>query len=166
MPDNLIQNLELTINRTYNVIMLSPEVHQLFDIYDICLKKISIVHEYKIEYFNNEAIKRALRKSFDEGRLVDTPVTLNYHDPTSTAGMDDLPNPLFIELHATIARIFRMSGAGKFFENLLSQYPPTGNSILASTWADMERQIKLHDLSSQIKAGLDLNTRKSRNATT
>ncbi|THH18576.1 hypothetical protein EUX98_g8933 [Antrodiella citrinella] len=154
MPDEFIENLKDTIDQPYNLIMLSLQVHEMFDRYDICLQKTNIAHHYKIQCFNDNK-KRYLAHALQfEGRSVDDLVVFKNHDQTSTLGDRALPNPLFLEIHATIAGVLEMSGAGKFLDELLSEYPPTGNSAPASTWAGIERQIMLNDFATQFEAGL------------
>ncbi|THH13531.1 hypothetical protein EUX98_g9713, partial [Antrodiella citrinella] len=154
MPEEFIENLKDNIDQPYNLIMLTPNLHVMFDEYMLCLRKTDIAHHYKIQCFNDERQRFLAHELQYEGRSLDNPVVYENHDQTSTLGDRALPNPLFLEIHATIAGVLEMSGAGQFLDKLLSEYPPTGNSAPASTWAGMERQIMLNDFATQFEAGL------------
>jgi hypothetical protein len=49
----------------------------------------------------------------------------------------DLPNPRYIEIHAAIAGILNMSGAGKFFDELLRKYDEDKVAAVRS-WPEFE----------------------------
>ena len=51
-----------------------------------------------------------------------------------------LPNPLYISIHATLAGILNMSGAGKFFDELLDKYKDDeGNVPPVRSWPELEK---------------------------
>ena len=50
-----------------------------------------------------------------------------------------LPDPEFIRIHAAITGILNMSGAGKFFDELLDKYRSCGGSAPSPSWGDLER---------------------------
>jgi hypothetical protein len=49
----------------------------------------------------------------------------------------DLPNPRYIEIHAAIAEILNMSGAGEFFDELLRKYDNDKVAAVRS-WPEFE----------------------------
>jgi hypothetical protein len=51
----------------------------------------------------------------------------------------DLPNPHYIAIHAAIAGILHMSGAGRFFDELLEKYKDDeGNVPAVRSWPELE----------------------------
>jgi hypothetical protein len=51
----------------------------------------------------------------------------------------DLPNPRYIEIHAAIAGILNMSGAGEFFDELLAKYKDDNDKVAAvRSWPEFE----------------------------
>ncbi|KXN86445.1 hypothetical protein AN958_10101, partial [Leucoagaricus sp. SymC.cos] len=51
----------------------------------------------------------------------------------------DLPNPRYIEIHAAIAGILHMSGAGKFFDELLGKYKEDEDKVSpVRSWPELE----------------------------
>lgn len=57
----------------------------------------------------------------------------------------DLPDPRFIAIHAGIAGILHMSGAGKFFDELLDKYQGEGGSASPVRWENFELYTGVHD---------------------
>ena len=51
-----------------------------------------------------------------------------------------LPNPHYLAMHAAIAGVLHMSGAGKFFDELLSEYKDEVHPI--RSWLDLERKME------------------------
>ena len=70
----------------------------------------------------------------------------------------DLPNPCYIAIHAAIAGVLHMSGAGKFFDELLVKYRDDiplvrswpeletlmGEQLLSQSVAQLLQSVKLH----------------------
>ena len=51
----------------------------------------------------------------------------------------DLPNPRYIAIHAAIAEILNMSGAGRFFDQLLNKFKDDEGKVPAvRSWPDLE----------------------------
>lgn len=156
MPEGFLENLAETIDRPYNRIMLTGHMHELFDSYAICLRKTvssldmftydartdaplqDIAHQYKV-WCANDRLKDELNYDLRyRERSLDTPVVFGNHASESAADAVDLPNPFCIELHATIARIFDMTGAGQFFGKLDTVYLWTECGAPDATWESTE----------------------------
>ena len=54
-----------------------------------------------------------------------------------------LPEPHYIRLHATIAGVLHMSGAGKFLDELLEKYDDGDGSSAVQSWEDFDRVVQL-----------------------
>jgi hypothetical protein len=51
----------------------------------------------------------------------------------------DLPDPLYIAIHAAVAEVLNMSGAGRFFDELLDNYKDDeGNVRPVRSWSELE----------------------------
>ena len=50
-----------------------------------------------------------------------------------------LPNPDYIAIRATIAEILNMSGAGRFFDELMDKYKDDGGNVLPLRWLELEK---------------------------
>ena len=51
-----------------------------------------------------------------------------------------LPNPHYLAIHAAIAGVLHMSGAGNFFDALLNEYKDEFHPIRC--WLDLERKME------------------------
>jgi len=60
--------------------------------------------------------------------------------PTRKRGRPiDLPNPNYIAIHAAIAEVLNMSGAGRFFDELLDKFKDAEGKVPAvRSWPDLE----------------------------
>ncbi|KAJ3499898.1 hypothetical protein NLJ89_g10029 [Agrocybe chaxingu] len=63
----------------------------------------------------------------------------------------DLPDPRFLAIHAAVAGVLHMSGAGRFFDELLDKFNDTDGSTPVRTWDDLEHRINLGE--ARISAG-------------
>ena len=55
-----------------------------------------------------------------------------------------LPNPHYLAIHAAIAGVLHMSGAGKFFDELLNEYKYEVHPGPIRSWLDLE--IKMEEV--------------------
>jgi len=55
-------------------------------------------------------------------------------------------------IHAAIAGILNMSGAGKFFDELLDKYRDCGGSALLPSWRDLQRVAEEWKVKEDIRA--------------
>jgi hypothetical protein len=65
----------------------------------------------------------------------------------------DLPDPQFIAIHAAIAEVLHMSGAGGFLDELFRKFGPSGESSPVGCWEDFEmmvRDAKLRESCEQV----------------
>ena len=64
----------------------------------------------------------------------------------------ELPNPKFIEIHAAIAQVLHMSGAGNFFEALSKKVGGDGvGAEFARSWPEMEEKLKVQSLATALE---------------
>lgn len=54
----------------------------------------------------------------------------------------DLPSAKFIAIHAAIAEILHMSGAGRFLDELFKKFGDGGGSSPVRCWEDLENMIR------------------------
>jgi hypothetical protein len=63
----------------------------------------------------------------------------------------DVPNPLYIAIHAAIAGVLNMSGAGRFFDELLDKYKDDEGKVSAvRSWPELETLIGEQLLSQSV----------------
>ena len=53
-----------------------------------------------------------------------------------------LPNPDYIAIHATIAEILNMSGAGRFFDELLEKCKDDEGNVPPVRWLELEKMME------------------------
>jgi len=63
----------------------------------------------------------------------------------------DLPNPMYIAIHAAIAGVMNMSGAGKFFDELLDKYKDDEGGVPpVRSWPELEQLMEKRSLSQSV----------------
>lgn len=61
------------------------------------------------------------------------------NDKKRTAPPVNLPDPCYIAIHAAVAGVLHMSGAGKFFDELLGDFKDDDDKVSAvRCWSDLE----------------------------
>ena len=66
-----------------------------------------------------------------------------------------LPNPHYLAIHAAIAGVLHMSGAGRFFDELLDDYKDDEDKIRPiRSWLDLERKWEEGALRDSVAATL------------
>ncbi|KIJ47305.1 hypothetical protein M422DRAFT_164180, partial [Sphaerobolus stellatus SS14] len=99
-----------TIHRLDNVITMGLDVHQDFDNLHLWLIQTDQVNQYKLE-------------AIDPILLNDLPqlVTFTTHDQTNLP----VPNPAYLALHASCAKVGHLSGAAEYIEKMFSDMEET-----------------------------------------
>lgn len=68
-----------------------------------------------------------------------------------------VPNPDYIAIHAAIAGILNMSGAGKFFDELLDKYQDGGSNVSPiKSWPELEKVMEEQALRDAVAESLRL----------
>lgn len=66
-----------------------------------------------------------------------------------------LPNPLYISIHATLTGVLNMSGAGRFFDELLDKYKDDeGNVPPVRSWPELEKVMEEEMLRESVAESL------------
>ena len=66
-----------------------------------------------------------------------------------------LPNPDYIAIHATIAGVLNMSGAGRFFDELLDKYKDDEGKVPpVRSWSELEKVMEEEMLRESISRSL------------
>ena len=66
-----------------------------------------------------------------------------------------LPNPKYIAIHATLAGVLNMSGAGRFFDELLDKYKDDeGNVPPVRSWPELEKVMEEEMLRESVTESL------------
>ncbi|PPQ93558.1 hypothetical protein CVT25_005581 [Psilocybe cyanescens] len=137
IPVKNLEELHERIDDADNGIILEKNAHDGFDNFHWCLKQTETEHVYDLKVFTGGGI---LKKP--ENNRITFRDRSNDFPSSSTRKMNrsiDLPNPLYIHIHATIAGVLNMSGAGKFFDELLDIYKDDkGNVPPVRSWPELE----------------------------
>ncbi|KAJ3511198.1 hypothetical protein NLJ89_g4235 [Agrocybe chaxingu] len=174
LPAALIENLKDHADHVANCITLLSPAHYEWDKYGFCLKPTEEDHVYKIHYFTDlaqDAIE-GLRQG-TAGELVRfsdrsdefLPYKCQRTDeedgarPSTRSGSGsqssskfELPSKTFIAIHAAVAGVLNMSGAGKFFDELLSKYDEDDEkNPPVRCWDDLEKKARDYHLSEQVQ---------------
>ncbi|KAF8956807.1 hypothetical protein BDZ97DRAFT_1737811 [Flammula alnicola] len=151
-----LEELESCIDDASNGIMLQGDIHDGFDIFDWCLKPTQVDNEYTVKIFTD-------RRLFGfYGRSADALVTFRdrsgeFRSSKSQKRVREiaLPDPHLISIHAAIAGILHMSGAGKFFDELLDRYQDKDRDVPpVRSWPDLEKVIGEEALRDSVTATL------------
>ena len=64
----------------------------------------------------------------------------------------NLPNPHYLRIHAAVAGILHMSGAGKFFDELLGKFGEQDGSSAVRSWEEFDRVVETVKLRQELSA--------------
>ncbi|KAF9035289.1 hypothetical protein BJ165DRAFT_1615629 [Panaeolus papilionaceus] len=132
-----LEELRNELDSPKNGLSLELNAHRMFDKYYWCLKPTEQANVYRIKIFKyeNAIIRRPAKDlvSFVDKSVSDSTGTRKRSRPV------DLPNPHYLAIHAAIAGVLNMSGAGKFFDELFTMYRDgEGNAPAVRCWEEME----------------------------
>ncbi|KAF9555150.1 hypothetical protein CPC08DRAFT_643336, partial [Agrocybe pediades] len=137
LPVKTLEDLRGQLDDASNGMALQHDAHYGFDNFCWCLKRTETEHVYELKIFNDVGILKKPannRVSFEDHS---NQFPLDYTDKRRRPV--NLPDPCFIAIHAAIAGILHMSGAGKFFDELLDDYRDDEGKIPAvRSWSELE----------------------------
>ncbi|CAA7257451.1 unnamed protein product [Cyclocybe aegerita] len=178
LPVDVIENLEDHADHVANGLTLLSMAHGEWDDYNFCLKATEVDHVYKIHYFNPliEDMLEDMRglAGIPRGELVrfsdhsddfqpQKRQKPNEEDqaPSTSASSSrsslrfELPSKTFIAIHAAVGGVLHMSGAGKFFDELLDKYDKDDEKNRpVRSWDDFEDKIRSFHLNEWLRQGL------------
>ncbi|KAF8076877.1 hypothetical protein FPV67DRAFT_1473008, partial [Lyophyllum atratum] len=153
LPVQTLEELHDKLDHPSNGLTLQHDAHDAFDDFNWCLKETAKEHVYDLRIFKDEGILRQPednRISFEDHS--------NDFLPDSTRKRKapvDLPDPHNIAIHAAIAGILNMSGAGRFFDELLDKYKDDeGNVPAVRSWPELETLMVKESLTELVTQGL------------
>ncbi|TFY79763.1 hypothetical protein EWM64_g4245, partial [Hericium alpestre] len=135
--------------------MLEKNAHDAFDDFYWCLKKTDHANKYTLKIF--EDIGNVINKP--EGTLV----VFKDHSDDFTSGSTrkrknrsvSLPDPHYIAIHAAIAEILHVSGAGNFFDEILDRYRDEGGEVPpVRCWLELEQMMEEEQLREYVTDSL------------
>ncbi|KDR73281.1 hypothetical protein GALMADRAFT_251878 [Galerina marginata CBS 339.88] len=151
LPAQTLEELSVHLDEPSNGMTLQSDAHYAFERFDWCLKQTMETHVYDFKIFQDRGI---LRKP-DDNRITFADHSDDFSDSDSDSDSDsgstlkldskrkppvDLPNPIYIQIHAAIAGILNMSGAGRFLDALLDTYREDEDRLCAvRCWPELER---------------------------
>jgi hypothetical protein len=154
LPLQTLEELHENLDDPSNGMILQGDAHRGFDKLYWCLKKTEVSftspqltshnlrriqkeHVYDLKVF----VDRNFIRKPENNRITFVDRSNDFlPDSTRKRGRPvDLPDPRYIEIHAAIAGILNMSGAGKFFDELLDKYQDDeGNVPGVRCWPELE----------------------------
>lgn len=103
---------------------------------------------YRIEFFGDKHQSFVSAQRGISGLSVVPPFFIKFENHGGPPV--NMPDARFLHIHATLAGVLHMSGAGKFFDEILGRFPPSGDSPPAVSWEDFETQVKIHQLAQEL----------------
>lgn len=152
LSEQTLQELHNHIDHPSNAMMLETNAHNAFDKFKWCLKATEVEHVYDLKVFD------ATKFFFDPPNNRITFVDHSEKFPVQRADAlkrarcsFDLPNPVYLAIHAAIAGVLHMSGAGKFFDELLDKYKDDKARVSAvRCWPDLEALMERQSLTESL----------------
>ena len=117
-----------------------------------------IVNQYKVKIYGNwHGIPDMTEDDSKDVTFVDH--SEEFQDPREPGSRKrphevSLPDPQLIAIHAAIAGVLHMSGAGGFFDNLFEKLGGDGDTALPVTWDEFETGIKLAEIRHTLRLPL------------
>ncbi|KAF8342439.1 hypothetical protein F5887DRAFT_357699 [Amanita rubescens] len=142
LSEQVINNLKDVIDAPSNAILLAPQVHHGWDIFKWCLKPTETPNKYIVKSFGAAS---GLYPNQMNRIVVFRDRSAEFEKSSSRkrkAPDIDLPDTKFIAIHAAIAEILHMSGAGRFFDELFRKFGPSGESSPVGCWEDFEMMVR------------------------
>ena len=62
-----------------------------------------------------------------------------------------LPNPHYLAIHAGIAGVLHMSGAGKFLDELLERFGGGDGSLPIHSWEELDRAVEVNYVEKSLR---------------
>jgi hypothetical protein len=111
---------------------------------------------YDLKIFRN----RGIIKKPDINHITFEDRSNNFSDSTRNLKRKapvDLPNPCYIGIHAAIVGILNMSGAGKFFDELLDNYKEDRDKVSSvRCWPELEKLMEKRFLTNAVTEAFQL----------
>ncbi|KAF8867688.1 hypothetical protein CPB84DRAFT_1970401 [Gymnopilus junonius] len=137
IPVQTIEELRDKLNDPSNGMTLQYDGRTAFDRFYWCLKRTEKEHVYDLKIFEDEGILRQPENN-----------RISFHDHSNDFLSDstckrnlpvNLPDHHHIAIHAAIAEVLNMSGAGRFFDELLAEYKGNkGKMPSVRSWLELE----------------------------
>ncbi|KIM40821.1 hypothetical protein M413DRAFT_27957 [Hebeloma cylindrosporum] len=139
LPEKNLQELHDHIDHPSNGMMLEINTRNAFDGFAWCLKKTEVDNVYDLKVFDADAFPDpANNRVIFVDHSEDFPASAAERRKRARCSFD-LPNPVYLSIHAAIAEVLNMSGAGRFFDELLDKYKVgRGKVSVVRCWSDLE----------------------------
>ncbi|KAJ3500414.1 hypothetical protein NLJ89_g9808 [Agrocybe chaxingu] len=142
-----LEDFKLLLDQPSNAFMQELNVHASFNRFWWCLHPTEEENKYKFKFYRDKMMLFRYRPD-----LASNPyITFRDHSKDHAAENSkkrktapiDLPDPRFLAIHAAVAGVLHMSGAGRFFDELLDKFNDTDGRTPVRTWDDLEHRMKL-----------------------
>ncbi|KAK7676795.1 hypothetical protein QCA50_020263 [Cerrena zonata] len=140
-----IESLQTLVDDVSNGVLLEYNARAGFVGYYWCFQKTDRANEYNIRVYNRD---RACLRARRWERPHDPPVVFRdrsgeFLRTQKRSRTLSVPDPRFIAIHAAIAGILHMSGAGEFFDELLMKFFDDDGLAPLVRWQDFELYVSV-----------------------
>ncbi|TFK36594.1 hypothetical protein BDQ12DRAFT_245809 [Crucibulum laeve] len=139
LPATTLEELCGHIDDPSNIMMLQSDAHDAFEDFTWYLKKTEKDNVYTMKSITRKGLIRLPKDNLVT--FIDHSSEFSSLDLTQKSTHPvPLPNSLYIAIHATVAQVLDISGAGNFFDELLDQCRDgEGNIPLVLSWSAFEK---------------------------
>ncbi|TFK62796.1 hypothetical protein BDN72DRAFT_848323 [Pluteus cervinus] len=139
IPAEMLNNMAGNINGDDNGFILGVTVHRTFDKFNWTLVPVEGQNRYRVEYFGRNC--HGLKVPWDE---IATHI-VEFKDDSNTG--IDVPHRLYIRIHAAVACMLHISGAGNFLNELLRKYGFDDDLTAIPRFENLLRRVEMQILS-------------------
>ncbi|TFK60526.1 hypothetical protein BDN72DRAFT_850467 [Pluteus cervinus] len=147
LSEDRLKDLNAFIDHPINSFMLRETLYTTFDKFRWTLIPTEGDNRYKLK--NLDPIRSELEDLLGGRTVEDVVVEFKDHRRESAQLRGEktlppaipLPDPLFFKIHAAVGGILKMSGAGKFFDELLAKYDHDKDPMGAPSFDDVVRSL-------------------------
>ncbi|KAF5378070.1 hypothetical protein D9615_007499 [Tricholomella constricta] len=149
-----IQELEDNIEDPYNGILLAVDPRYGFERFQWCLQETETRDRYKVKIYGRVYGIHGMAwtdSKFVEFKDHSEEFRADKGESLRKRGREiPLPNPCYLRIHAAVAGILNMSGAGKFFDELLKKFGRQKGCSAVRSWEGFDRVIETANLRKEL----------------
>ncbi|KAF5378191.1 hypothetical protein D9615_007500 [Tricholomella constricta] len=151
LSSEAVQELENNIDDPSNGILLTSHAHSGFDRFAWCLQETETQDRYKVKVYDiSHGIGQAAWADSKFVEFKDHSEKFQDDKGRKRGREISLPNPRYLRIHAAIAGILHMSGAGIFFDELLKRFGDGKGGSAVRSWEEFDREVETANLRKEL----------------
>ncbi|PPQ82963.1 hypothetical protein CVT26_005376, partial [Gymnopilus dilepis] len=153
LPVEQLEDLKALIDDPSNGMLLERNAHAGFEALLWCLEKTD-VNTYKVQRVSSKGTGLISRLDKDALVVFEDKSSQFLQAPSNSLKRSfpiSLPDEKLIAIHAAIAGLMHMSGAGRFFDELFRRYIDDDDSTPLIQWIDLEKAVNLEETRDLLK---------------